>query len=241
MKKIILCLLLVCSHAYSQEAVNKLMPDKLVQVPLKTINVDVENIQAKDTLSATGQYLFNYNQKIALILATELKDSRKNVNLLGMQGKETIMAKVETSNNSQPDFLISLGFGVLPPQELKFWEYNGQKVSYSDEVKGFSLFLNANHPLFRPIVLCAREISITLQKVGFQPNWAYNKNNKLIFKDQPIYQEDKNILLNESNAPVLRIEPGVLTHRKESQWFENENVDIAFAKAVSIGLNKCMN
>lgn len=42
MKKIILCLFFDCSHAYSQDAVNKLILDKLVQVPLKPINVDVE-------------------------------------------------------------------------------------------------------------------------------------------------------------------------------------------------------
>lgn len=233
MKKIIsmiklTMLIALTSNVYAQDS-------------LRLVNIDIENNEVQNTISATGSNIFSYNQKMAFLLATELKETKNNVNIIGMKGIEDSYSKALTSNQVNPDILISLGFDALPIQELKYWDYEGQKLGYSDDIKGFSIFVNANHKNIRETLVCARQVSDTIQKIGFQPNWSNNKKYKLIFPDMPIYNMENNKLINNSKSPVMKIVPGVLTHRKESQSFDSENTNLAFIKAITMGLNNCFN
>lgn len=231
MKKIIMTiglLVIFNTSVYAQNSPNL----------LNLINVDIENSEHK--VSATGKEIFSYNQKMAFLLATELKETQNNVNIIGMKGVEESSSKAITSNQVKPDFLVSIGFNALPTPELKFWDYEGQKLGFSDDIKGFSIFVNANHKQIKTALICARQISATLEKVGFQPNWSENKQYKLIFPDMPIYNVENNNLINNSSSPTIKIVPGVVSHRKESQSFDNENVNVAFAKSITIGLNDCL-
>lgn len=228
MKKLILSGVLLYSQVYAQTVI-------------PTVNIDIEGQYNNNIVSATGEDLFNYNQRISFFLASELKDDKKNVNIIGMEQNDNRKEKAIQSNQVKPSILISIGFGMMPLEELKYAEYQEKKVSFNDEINGYSLFINTHTQDVKKAVICARNISIVLGKVGFEPNWKYNKNIKLIFEDQPIYQLESNELLNNSKTAVLRIEPGVLSNRKESQWFDQERVSIAFSKAVVIGLKDCLS
>jgi len=229
MKKIVLLALLTTSMmGFSQENTKRL------------VNISVDGSFDRTGISATGEYVFNYNRKESLILANQLKEFNISSNLIAFNGKENgDVTRVISNNNTDADLLVSISFGSLAKEELKYWDYNGQKLKYSDDQSGYSIFINANKGTFKPSVMCAREISKVLQQVGFEPNWKNNKRYKLIFEDQPIYHTEGSILLNKINNPGIMIEPGNLSNRKDSQRFDGENVNTAFAKAVCIGIKNC--
>ena len=174
------------------------------------------------------------------MLANELKEYKISSNLIAFNGNEDgDMTRVISNNGTNADLLISMSFGSLAKEELKYWEYQGKKLKYSDDQTGYSIFINGNKGTIKPSAMCAREISKVLQQVGFEPNWKNNKKYKLLFEDQPIYHTEGSTLLNKINNPGIMIEPGNLSNRKESQRFDGENVNTAFAKAVSIGIKNC--
>lgn len=229
MKKLLLLSLLMASMGiYAQE------------VPKRLVNISVDGSFDRSGVSATGEYIFNYNRKESLILANELKENKISSNLIAFNGNEDgETTRVISNNGTNADLLVSVSFGSLAKEELKYWDYSGQKLKYSDDQSGYSIFINANKGNVKPSVMCAREISKVLQQVGFEPNWKNNKRYKLIFEDLPIYHTENSILLNKINNPGMIIEPGNLSNRKESQRFDGENVNTAFAKAVSIGIKNC--
>lgn len=229
MKKIVLLALLSTSViSFAQENTKRV------------VNISVDGSFDKTGISATGEYIFNYNRKESLILANELKEYKISSNLIGFNGNEdSDGTRIISNNNTNADLLVSISFGSLAKEELKYWDYNGQKLKYSDDQSGYSIFINANKGTFKPSVMCAREISKVLQQVGFEPNWKNNKKYKLIFEDLPIYHTENSNLLNKINNPGMIVEPGNLSNRKESQRFDGENVNTAFAKAVSIGIKNC--
>ena len=207
-----------------------------------TINLIIETPQQPLTImSATGQDIAMYNADLGMIVADELKTNNKNVNLIGMSKKGDDSGKVMVSNNTNSNLDIKIGFGSQPIEELKFWEYQGKKLRYSDDVHGFSIFVNAAHDKFKIGVMCAKAVAEKLMKVGFKPNWSYNRDYQLIFANYPIYQTEKDYFIKNSNHPSFRIEPGVLTNRQETQWFERENVNVAFAKSITMGVSACLD
>lgn len=210
-----------------------------------TISIDVgHNLNAPGAISAFGDSEFLYNQAMAISIAKEIGKNKK-VNLIGYHGD---ISKLEerTQLAKGSNLFISVHHDSIHEDDLTNWEYNGQSLRFNDHVRGFGIFVSTKNPHFEQSLACAKIIAQNLLATGFTPNYYHNttqkgKKRELFFSNMPVYQYDNLVVLKTANIPAILIEAGVIINRYEAKWIAQENIKQAFAKAVSQGVQGCLN
>jgi N-acetylmuramoyl-L-alanine amidase len=213
-------------------------------VSAQTIALDVGHyLKSPGTVSAYGDYEFYYNKELSQFVGNALVQSGYKVNIQGYNGDlSSLSQRGELANKS--DFLISLHHDAIQAQHLSQWSYNGKNQIYSDEVRGFGIFVSAKNPQFKKSLVCAKTIANQLMQAGFKANYYHsldipNERKELLDSKLPVYKYDNLIVLKGTQVPAILIEAGVLTHRQEALWIKQNDVRTAFAYYVAAGMKQC--
>ena len=214
-------------------------------VSAQTIALDIGHyIKSPGTVSAYGDYEFYYNKELSQFVGNALVQSGYKVNIQGFNGDlSSLTQRGELANKS--DFLISLHHDAIQAQHLSKWSYNGKTQIFSDEVRGFGVFVSTKNPQFKKSLVCAKAIASQLMKAGFTPNYYHsldipNERKELLDAKLPVYRYDNLIVLKGTQVPAILIEAGVLTHRQEAMWIRQNDVRTAFAHYVAAGMKQCL-
>jgi N-acetylmuramoyl-L-alanine amidase len=225
---------------------------KLLLLPLLCSNLCIAQIVALDVghssrdpgaTSAYGDSEFSYNQAMGLTIANSIGRSGIKVNLIGYNGDITkLEQRSQLAQNS--NLFVSVHHDSVHEQDLKYWEYNGKRLRFNDNVKGFGIFVSTKNPYFHQSLICANKVANKLISYGFTPNYYHNitpygRHRELFSKSLPVYKYDNLIVLKTATIPAILIESGVIINREEAKWIAQEDVREAFAKAVSEAINQC--
>ena len=97
----------------------------------KSIMIDVgHNLKQQGTVSAYGDYEFNYNRLFVRDLYKTLKPEN-DVRVVGYDGL-TEKLEARTVNTANYDLFMSIHHDAVQPQHLKKWIYNGQEQIYNE-------------------------------------------------------------------------------------------------------------
>lgn len=209
------------------------------------ISVDVGHyLESPGTITAYGDHEFAYNRKLAKSLAEQLVKDNFSVNLIGYNGDMSDLNK-RAPQASQSALMVSIHHDALQAQDLSKWIYKDKELPFNDDIHGFGVFVSTKNPQFEKSLQCAKIIATNLMTTGFTPNYYHardiaNERKHLFFNNLPVYQYDNLIVLKTANVPALLIEAGVLTNRQEAVWITQENIQLAFSQAVSLGIQKCL-
>lgn len=210
------------------------------------IALDVgHSLNVPGAISALGDSEFSYNQGMAYAISKQLANNGNKVNLIGYQGNISKLSD-RTALAIGNDLFISIHHDSVHEDDLTNWNYNGQKLRFNDNVRGFSIFVSTKNTNLQQSLFCASKVAESLLEVGFIPNYYHNtttKNKKrdLFFKNKPVYQYDNLAVLRSATMPAILIEAGVIINRYEAKWIAQEEVKTAFSKAVATGIKDCMN
>lgn len=209
----------------------------------QSIIIDVgHNFKSPGTVSAYGDYEFNYNRLFVRDLYKTLKPYY-HVNIVGFQG-DMISLENRTTNTANYDLFISIHHDAVQSQDLKNWVYDGKEQIYNDEVRGFGIFVSEKNPFFKKSLECATILSDELVSRGFKPNLYHSLNitneKKQLYSQKAVYRYDNLIVLKTARSPAILIEVGVLTNREEVKSIVTQNFRDNFNSAIKTMVHKCV-
>jgi N-acetylmuramoyl-L-alanine amidase len=211
----------------------------------QTVAVDVGH-SSKDpgATSAYGDTEFSYNQAMGITVANSIGKSGIKVNLIGYRGDITKLEQRSQLAQSS-DLFVSIHHDSVHEEDLKYWEYNGRRLRFNDNVRGFGVFVSTKNPYFHQSLKCANKVANKLINYGFTPNYYHNitpygRHRELFNKSLPVYKYDNLVVLKTATIPAILIESGVIINREEAKWIAQDEIRETFAKAVSEAINECV-
>lgn len=209
----------------------------------KNIMIDVgHNLKQQGTISAYGDYEFNYNRLFVRDLYKTLKPYH-DLHVIGFQGDVTGL-EARTVNSANHDLFISIHHDAIQSQHLKKWNYNGKEQIYNDEVKGFGVFVSEKNPFFEKSLQCATILSNELVQRGFTPNLYHSldipNERKQLYSKNAVYRYDNLVVLKTARTPAILIEVGVLTNREEVKQIVTQEFRDNFNSAIANMIQQCL-
>ncbi len=212
----------------------------------QTISIDVgHSLKDPGATSAYGESEFSYNQVMAWAVGHALDSNGMRMKWIGIDG--SIRKLEERSQQARgTDLFVSIHHDSVHEGDLTYWDYNGKRLRYNDNVKGFGVFVSPKNPYFHQSLKCANKVATELVAAGFTPNYYHNKTNKgrkreLFSNSLPVYRYDNLVVLKTATMPAILIESGVIINREEAKWIAQSDVRAAFSQAVAIGIKGCIN
>lgn len=207
------------------------------------IMIDVgHNLKQQGTVSAYGDYEFNYNRLFVRDLYSTLKQHH-DVNVVGFAG-DVMSLQARTVNTANYDLFLSIHHDAIQPQHLSKWVYNGKEQVYNDDVRGFGIFVSEKNPFFKQSLQCATILGEQLVKRGFKPNLYHSldiKNErKQLYTKNAVYRYDNLIVLKTARSPAMLVEVGVLTNREEVKDIVTQEFRNKFNEAITVSLKQCL-
>lgn len=210
----------------------------------QSIVIDVgHNLKQQGTISAYGDYEFNYNRLFVRDLYKTLKP-KYELTVVGFQG-DVLNLEARTINTANHDLFISIHHDAVQPQHLKKWIYNGQEQIYNDDISGFGIFVSEKNPFFEKSLQCATILSNELVKQGFKPNLYHAldipNERKQLYSKNAVYRYDNLVVLKTARSPAILIEVGVLTNRQEVQHIVTQEFRDKFDQSIETMINQCIS
>ncbi len=192
--------------------------------PSYKIVLDVGHTEeAPGARSARGspEYLFNLN--LATEVYNELNEKGyKSADLLITKGRgiETLRSRSAYANSNNADLFKSIHHDSVQPLYLKQWLVDSKQEYYSDEFRGYSIFVADNNQRSQESIKLASMLSDELMSrgMGFTTHHTMNidgERRSLIDEKRGIYRFNELAVLRGNKAVSILLEAGVIVNREE--------------------------
>ena len=172
--------------------------------------------------SARGKTEYFFNKSTVENLYRELQDRNKvGVVILNRRGDVIALAdRAAEAERLGAALLISIHHDSVQPKYLSTWEYQGEKLKYSDHFSGYSIFYSEINPESKESLTAAEYIGDELRRVGLKPAPHHaepieGENRPFVDPFRGIYRYDNLIVLKSSTMPAVLVECGVIVNRAE--------------------------
>lgn len=211
----------------------------------KTITIDVGHFNEKPgAISALGETELMYNQMMSVNLNEAFKYAGFNTKVNGYDGNlKSLTERARLANGT--DFFLSIHHDSVQEYDLTPWEVNGTQQRYTTKASGFSIFVSEDNPHYKQSLACAKSIANSLLDDGFTPNYYHHYNNpkhnfKLLYKDLPVYNYNKLVVLKTNKIPAILVEAGVIVNPQEAVTLKDNLYRTKFSVAAAKGLRNCL-
>lgn len=175
-------------------------------------------------LSARGVTEYEFNQKVAELLITEMlfEGYTKSFTISNNNEDISLITRPDIANKREACLLLSIHHDSVQPRYLREWTFNGKKYFYSDKYKGFSIFYSEKNGMPQKSLLFARILGTEMLKEGFSPSLHHaekieGENRKLVDKNRGIYEYDDLIVLKKARMAAVLLECGIIVNRSEEE------------------------
>lgn len=206
-----------------------------------TIALDIGHTPKKHgATSARGQGEYIFNKRIVSMLHKKLLEQGfTNTFIVNPQGKEiSLQERTQQAKKRHTDLFISIHHDSVNEKYLKTWTYNNKKRPYSDNFKGYSLFISDKHKQNRVI---ADIVGQTLRENHFQPTLHHaekikGENRKLLDADKGIYEFSQLIVLKTNAFATLLVECGIILNRDEEKLLISPDYQSKLSSALATAI-----
>jgi len=187
-------------------------------------------------ISALGITEWQFNTRMADVLSSVLRERGYTViriENLPLSNRPIVF------NKSGGDILIMIHHDSVQPKYLtKQWTYNGKVYKYTDDIRGYSVFVNGKSPKSIELGLY---IGASLWSNSFVPSTHHKENikgerRKPINEIAGLYEFNDLYVLKRIDKPGVLIECGVIVNRYEAIFMSDYKVMVKFARAVADGI-----
>lgn len=209
------------------------------------IALDIGHSRSKPgALSARGVAEYEFNQKVARLLFTEMLQGGYSKSFMISDNNENLdlVARADIANGRQADFLLSIHHDSVQPRYLRQWTFNGKKYSYSDKYRGFSIFCSDKNGMPDKSLSFAKILGAQMLKEGFSPSLHHaekieGENRKLVDEKRGIYQYDDLTILKNSKMAAVLLECGIIVNRDEEELLSDPATRRKIVSAILRSLN----
>ncbi len=210
-----------------------------------TVAIDVGHYLAQPgATSARGGAEFEFNRKLAEVLAGALSERGMASRLVGADGgMATLSARSRAAAGA--DFLLSVHHDSVQPRFIEQWQYQGELRAYSDRNAGFSLFVSRANPRLARSLACASAVGAALRRAGFAPSLYHaeriaGESKPFADRKNGVHYYDNLVVLKTARGPAALLEAGVIVNRDEELRLSDPAVRAALAAGVAEGLHRCL-
>jgi len=192
--------------------------------PSYKIVLDVGHTEEEPgAISARGIPEYRFNLGLAMDVYNQLNSKGFNsADLLITKGYgvETLRSRSAYANSNNADLFISIHHDSVQPLYMKQWLVDGRSRYYSDDFKGYSIFVVDNNSRSQESLNLAILLSNELMSRGmtFTTHHAMNiKGERRSFIDEKrgIYRFNELAVLRGNKAVSILLEAGVIVNREE--------------------------
>lgn len=226
-------------------------------LPLR-VAVDVgHSLSASGATSARGTSEFDFNLNLAQVLRPALESRGIAVQPVNFDGLidvpndsgttsngNSLQARVDAAAGSA--FLLSIHHDSVQPSKLIPWTWEGRRLDYSDEYRGFVFFVSHRNPQLEKSLACASAMGRALRQRGFVPAthhgttpagtprlWADEENGVRFY--------DTLYVISHSPMPAALFEAGMLKNREEELLLLERGRQGLMAEGLAEGVAICLS
>jgi len=201
--------------------------------------------EAPGATSARGKSEFDFNLRLAQTLQKTLatRGYRQIRLFVSNGGPQSLQMRPKESGKFKADVFISIHHDDVQSQYKSTWIYNSENHLFSDNFKGYSLFISKENSAWPQSLQLATLISdeFLLRGMVFTKHHAEQiegEGRKLLDEDRGIYQYDQLIVLKNNVSPSVLIEAGVIVNRDEELILSSQARRDLFSNAISDAVEK---
>jgi N-acetylmuramoyl-L-alanine amidase len=194
--------------------------------------------------SARGVPEVHFNDALAARIVTALRRAGFERSFVTRRGAEAITlderARIAQARGAR--LLLSVHHDSAQPHKLQTWRWRGQPRLYTDQIRGFSLFVSrlngepARSEQFARL-LGARLLGACQHPTLHHAEAIAGENRELLDPVLGLYRFDDLAVLRRSPMPAVLFEAGVIVHRAEEQQLRRaaHQQRLAAAVAAAVG------
>jgi len=199
-------------------------------------------------VSSRGVPEYNFNISIANVLLLKLQNHNKmDAFIINPDGGDiSLKERTEIAQKRKANLYISLHHDSVQPKYISYWKYKGKKNHYSDDFKGYSIFISDKNVNKDDSFKFSKLLGKEFRKFGFVPTLHHaekikGENRKLLDKTLGIYRFDDLIVLKTASMPAVLIECGVIVNRKEELLITSNKFKQDLSNAIVSAIVKYQN
>jgi N-acetylmuramoyl-L-alanine amidase len=174
--------------------------------------------------SARGVPEYEFNLKLADVIAQSLRDAGfdKTVRLVTSGSRmASLFERAASANHLNADLFISIHHDSVPDNLKEKWQYEGKKLSYSDQFSGYAVFVSNDNADRAGSLAFGHSLGQELQKRGlhYTPHYTLplmgRYRHELVDEEAGVYRYDHLIVLHSTRMPAVLLEAGSIINRQE--------------------------
>lgn len=194
-------------------------------------------------ISARGRSEYDFNRTLAVPVERALRQRGLLVRRINEDGDTWLADRPEAALGS--DLFLSLHHDSVQSELLREWDVDGQLQTYSDEHRGYSLFISRRNPELATSLRCASAIGAALREAGFikathHTTTAAGTPRPWADETNGVRYYDTLLVLGSTTLPAVLLEAGVIKHRQEEQELADPLRQEAMAAAIGVGVARCL-
>jgi len=166
---------------------------------------------------------YEFNLKLADVIAQSLREVGfdKTVRLVTSGGRTTsLFERAASANHLNADLFISIHHDSVPDNLKEKWQYEGKKLSYSDQFSGYAVFVSNDNADRAGSFAFGHSLGQELQKRGlhYTPHYTLplmgRYRHELVDEEAGVYRYDYLIVLHSTRMPAVLLEAGSIIKEK---------------------------
>lgn len=206
--------------------------------PLVAVDVG-HHLGAPGALGARGVTELEFNRVLAQEVVRALQALGLATRLINGDGTVTSLA-ARPAAAPEAALFLSIHHDSVPEDELQWWTWEGQRLSYNDQWQGHSLFVSRRNRQPEASLLCASAIGARLQREGFTPTEKNARRRPWADHANAVHWYDNLVVLHQARQPAVLFEAGVIKHRDEELLLADPARQARMAGAVATGIAACL-
>mgnify|MGYP000114252801 FL=1 len=207
--------------------------------PLVAVDVG-HGVRDAGAFSARGRSEFEFNRDFAVILAGALRQRKFVVREVNFSGNVTVLADRPLAARGS-NFFISIHHDSISERYLQFWDWDGSEASYTNDKRGFGLFVSKDNPHLALSLRCASQIGNSLRQQEVLPTPCQGRKNQTADAENGVWFYDNLVVLYRTTLPAVLFEVGVIKHREEELELLDPQRQERMAEAVAGGIAECLD
>jgi N-acetylmuramoyl-L-alanine amidase len=154
------------------------------------------------------------------------------------QASISLSERTQRANERNAQLFLSLHHDSAQAHLLSTWSFRGKRYNYTDDIKGYSLFVSELNGDAAGSLRFARSLGTQLRASGFTPTLHHaekiaGENRELLDERLGIYRFDDLVVLKSASMPAVLFEAGLIVNRDEELLLRSANYQTRIALALT--------
>jgi N-acetylmuramoyl-L-alanine amidase len=197
-------------------------------------------VEAGGATSARGVPEYVFNLRLAKLAEKYLHEAgfvRINLMVTRGVGRLQLLRRSARANDIGADLFVSIHHDSVQDSYLARWQHDGRIDRFSDRFRGYSIFISNDNARSAESLDFARLLGDALiaRDMHFTTHHAEDiagERHQLVDPERGIYRYDELIVLQNTRAPSVLLEAGVIVNRAEETDLASPTRQRAIAAAI---------